>query len=73
MTGRGRNDMSERCHALNNLFTTILWTTELALEQAPQRGLKAALEAIATLALSGGDLVEDLRSGAGGDGMSWSG
>lgn len=73
MTGGRRNDMSERRHALNNLLTAILWTTELALEQAPPRSLRSALEAIARLARSGGDLVEDLRSEADGDGMSWSG
>lgn len=73
MNGNRRNDMSELRHALNNLFTAILWTTELALEQAPPRDVKSALEAIARLAQSGGDLVEDLRSDAAGGGMSWSG
>lgn len=69
MTGEGRNDMSERCHALNNLFAAILWTTELALDQAPQGSLTSALQAVASLARSGGDLVADLRSDAGGVGV----
>lgn len=61
MTGRREVDVSQRCHALNNLLAKILWATEFALEQAPETCVKSELEAIAMLAQAGGDLVEDLR------------
>ena len=54
--------LSEQCHALNNLFSKILWATELALEGRPPASVRSELEAIVKLAKDGGDLVEALRS-----------
>jgi len=62
VTPREAAELAKRCHALNNLFAKILWASELALEEAPDRCPKPELQAIVRLAQTGGELVEDLRS-----------